>query len=273
MKIEVNKLAEYFAHIPIEVEGIYRFTQKPGKSWPSYTEAFPGFVFPLKGRVEFSFNGTPYIFTPGKVIHGGARMELAEKGSDTKWEYLLVLYQTSGVEPEEWSFSSSHFEMQVGYSPRLYDLLERLWKVSFQSGGLPAFQTKALFYNVLEEVFTCVRNQTNDSSKTLFDQVSKYIHEHYSEGLTISMLTKQNGVNRNRLSYVFNKYSGMGPGDYLLSYRLNRAKELLVVENVSIKEIALAVGFSDPLYFSRIFKKQFALSPSEYRKRFINNPY
>lgn len=273
MKIEINKLAEYFAYTPIQVEGIYRFTQKPGKSWPSYTEPFPGFVFPLNGKVEFTFNGTPSIFTPGKVVHGGARMKLAEKESgNASWEYMLVLYRICGIEPGELSFSSSHFELQVGYSPRLYALLDRLWKISFQSGGIPAFQTKTLFYNVLEEVFTCVGNQSKGSSKALFDQVSAYIHEHYNEALTIPMLAEQNGVNRNRLFYVFNKYSVMGPGDYLLSYRLNRAKEILLVENVPIQEIAQAVGFRDPFYFSRVFKKQFGLSPSEYRKIFINNP-
>ncbi|MBU5592685.1 AraC family transcriptional regulator [Clostridium sp. MSJ-4] len=274
MKIEINKLAKHFADVPFQMEGIYRFTQKPGKSWPSYTEPFPGFVFPLNGKVEFTFDGTPYVFTPGKVIHGGAKMKLAEKkNNNTSWEYLLVHYQICGPDSDKLSPSSSHFELQVGYSLRLYDLLERLWKISFQSGSIPAFQTKVLFYNVLEEVFACARNQDNGNSKTLFDQVSAYIHEHYSESLAISMLSEQNGVSRNRLAYVFSKYSGMGPGDYLLSYRLNRAKEMLLVENMTtIQEISQAVGFNDPFYFSRAFKKQFGLSPREYRNKFINNP-
>lgn len=270
MKIEINKLAEHFAYIPIQVEGVYRFTQRPGKSWPSHTEPFPGFVFPLNGKVEFAFNDTPYIFTPGKVVHGGAKMKLAGNDSDnTSWEYLLVQYKLFDTEPREFSFSSSHFEMQVGYSARLYDLLDRLWKISFQSGGISAFQTETLFRNVLEEVFISADRQNSMDSQALFWQVTSYIHRHYSDDLSIPMLAEQNGVNKNRLTYVFSKYIGMGPGSYLLEYRLNRAKKLLLESNASVHEIAQVVGFNDPFHFSKAFKNKFGISPSKFRKRFI----
>lgn len=274
MDVEINKLAKYFTELPLQIEGIYRFTQKPGKSWPSYTEPFPGFVFPLKGEVAFTFDGTPYLFTPGKVIHGGAKMRLTEKESmsNKDWEYLLVLYRTGDPRLEALSISDSHFELAVGRSPRLYDLLERLWYISFQSGNIPEFQGKVLFYMILDEVFSCARNQDTGHSKRLFDQVSAYIHEHYNEPLTVSMLAEQREVTRNRISYVFNKYSGMGPGDYLLNYRLNRGKEMLLVKDMTIQEIALQIGFNDPFYFSRAFKKKFGLAPKEYRDKFINNP-
>ncbi|ARC86147.1 helix-turn-helix domain protein [Clostridium argentinense CDC 2741] len=273
MKMDINKLAEYLTNVSINIEGIYRFTHKPGKTWPKYTEPFAGFIFPLSGRLEFIFNGESYIFEPGKVIHGGARMDLLEGKIETEeWEYLLVLYDVKASDNEDTSISSSHFELEIGNSQRLYDLLERLWKVSFQSGGIPAFQTKVLFYNVIEEVFTCVRNQDKDSSKELFKSVSKYIHEHYNDELTILNLAKQNNVNRNRLFYVFKKYAGIGPGEYIVRYRLNRAREILMVENLLIQEISEVVGFNDSFYFSRAFKKQFGFSPTEYRKKLINNP-
>jgi AraC-like DNA-binding protein len=213
------------------------------------------------------------MLSQGTVAHGGARMELARKVvGNTKWEYLLVLYRICGTEPEGMSLSNSRFELQTGQSPRLTELLGRLWEVSSQPGGIPAFQTKMLFCNVLEEMFVCVRNQSNGGSQALFEQVSAYIHEHYNEHLTIPRLAEQSGVNRNRLAYVFNRYAGMGPGDYLLRYRLNQAKEMLLAANVPVREIAQAVGFSDPLYFSRVFKKQFGVAPREVREKFINNP-
>jgi hypothetical protein len=94
------------------------------------------------------------MLSQGTVAHGGARMELARKVvGNTKWEYLLVLYRICGTEPEGMSLSTSHFELQTGQSPRLTDLLEHLWRVSSQPGGIAEFQTKMLLCNVLEDMF------------------------------------------------------------------------------------------------------------------------
>ena len=55
--------------------------------------------------------------------------------------------------------------------------------------------------------------------------------------------------------------------EYLTNLRMSRAKELLKDERCSMKEICLEVGYSDPNYFSRIFKKNFGVTPTEYRER------
>ena len=92
------------------------------------------------------------------------------------------------------------------------------------------------------------------------------------DSLTVRGLAEQNEVTENRLFYVFSKYAGMGPGDYLIACRLNRAKELLTTIGASVSEVAKSVGYSDPLYFSRSFRKRFKMSPSEFREKFRNNP-
>lgn len=52
MKIDVNQLAAHFAHIPFQVQGVYRYARNPGVPHADYTDAFPGFVFPLTGKVQ-----------------------------------------------------------------------------------------------------------------------------------------------------------------------------------------------------------------------------
>ena len=56
--------------------------------------------------------------------------------------------------------------------------------------------------------------------------------------------------------------------EYLTRIRIDKAKELLVDENVSVKEAGIKSGYSDPNYFSRIFKKQMDMTPSEYKARY-----
>ncbi|MFB0843040.1 helix-turn-helix domain-containing protein [Paenibacillus oleatilyticus] len=274
MKMDINKLAEHFARTSFQVEQVCRYVREPGLSCDDYTEPFPGFVFPLRGKAEFDFSGTSYTLAPGHVVHGGARMSLNRRVlGNAGWEYLLVLYRVCAPEPSGFSLSKTHFQLTPGQSPRLTELLELLWRSSGEPGGISAFQTETLFRCVLEELFVCVRNQSSDGEQALFEQVSRYIHEHYMDGLSVRALAEQNDINENRLFYVFKKYAGMGPGKYLMAYRLNRAKECLLANDAPIGEVAKSVGYADALYFSRIFKKQAGVSPAEFRGRFRNNPY
>lgn len=101
----------------------------------------------------------------------------------------------------------------------------RLWQVYNQRGGLSKFQTEMLFRDVLNETLvSAVHRQTKSDSSTLFEQISRYIHENYYLNHTTSSLAEQFGVNRNRISYVFTKHSGMGPATYLSQYRIKMAK-------------------------------------------------
>ncbi len=274
MKIDINKLAEHFVYTSFRVEQVSQYGHDPGKRCDGYTESFPGFVFPLKGKAEFVFNETPYLLAPGNVVHGGANMKLNRKViGDSRWEYLLVHYRICAPERTSFSLTKTHFQLSPGPSLRLTELLKLLRRLSRQPGGVTAFQTETLFRCVLEELFVSVRNQSNDGDQALFRQISNYIHEHYMDALTVRALAEQNDINENRLFYVFKKYTGMGPGSYLITYRLNQARDCLSTTEAPIGEVAASVGYADALYFSRLFKKQFGVSPIQFRSHFRNNPY
>lgn len=273
MEIELNRLVHYFAETSFRVVGVHHYSIKAGASHSQMTAPVPGFVFPVSGRAQFQFNGVPYTAHYGNVIHGGPDMYLEKRvlGGE-KWEYISVFYDTDFSASKEFSPRNMHFELVTGQSSRLMDLLWRLWRAYNQPGAISAFRTEMLFRCALEEVFVCANSRQSDGSQGLFDQVSSYIHEHYMDGLTVRGLAEQSGVNENRLFYVFSKYSGMGPGDYLTAYRLNRAKELLVTSDAPVGDVAKSSGYPDPLYFSRIFRKRFGVSPSGLREMFMNNP-
>jgi AraC-like DNA-binding protein len=273
MEIELNNLVAHFTYDTFHVQGVYHYTIEPGAVGRQKSAPFPGFIFPLSGQAQYHFNGAPYLAKVGNVVHGGADMCLDKcVVGGTKWEYISVLYDIRGSEQGDIYLPDTHFELTMGQSPRLMELLHRLWRIFNQPDALSAFQTETLFRCALEEVFVCVRNQTNGSAQKLFERALSYIHEHYMDAMTVRGLAEQNEVNENRLYYVFNKHTGMGPGDYLMAYRLNRARDLLITGDAPIGKVAESVGYSDALYFSRTFNKQFGLSPSALRKQFRNNP-
>ena len=73
------------------------------------------------------------------------------------------------------------------------------------------------------------------------------------------------GVNRSYLASSFKKATGYSPKEYLLSLRMERAKSLLEISDMTINGISNAIGYSDQLAFSRMFKKYTGISPTVYR--------
>ena len=71
------------------------------------------------------------------------------------------------------------------------------------------------------------------------------------------------------LCQVYKKKTGLTINAYLNTYRINAAKEFLRNEDIKLYEISYYVGYSDPNYFSRQFKKQTGMTPSEYRDKYI----
>lgn len=103
-------------------------------------------------------------------------------------------------------------------------------------------------------------------SENILLQLKAYIDAHYAQKITLSQLAEDFGYTPNYISSAFKKRFGDSPIQYLNHVRLQKACELLVQTSGSVQEIAQAVGFSDANYFSRLFSRQFCLSPATYRR-------
>lgn len=99
-------------------------------------------------------------------------------------------------------------------------------------------------------------------------QAVRYIEHNYSNPTPISVedIAAYAGVSRSQLYRAFIRYYQLSPMAFLTQYRINAACCLLRRHNITIAEAACSVGFSDPLYFSRVFKKAKGVSPTVYRR-------
>ena len=93
-----------------------------------------------------------------------------------------------------------------------------------------------------------------------------YLQQNAASPLSRREIADAIGVSENHLSRIFRRELGITPWDYLNRYRIKQAKELLISTDRSITSVALEVGFNDPAYFSRVFRKQVGLSPSAFRE-------
>ncbi len=94
----------------------------------------------------------------------------------------------------------------------------------------------------------------------------RYIKAHYTEDITVDRVASNIGISRKYLFAIFKKYLDISPKDYIIEYRIKKAKDFLLDKKLSMSNVAYSVGYKDPLTFSKMFKLKTGMSPSEYRK-------
>ena len=95
----------------------------------------------------------------------------------------------------------------------------------------------------------------------------RHINEYYSAQIKITDLAKMENMSMTAYNKSFKEQMGMPPTKYIISLRISMAKELLETTTLSIKEISLMCGYTDFNFFSRAFKENTGVSPTEYRKK------
>ncbi len=104
------------------------------------------------------------------------------------------------------------------------------------------------------------------SPEKIIDLVETFIRGNYQKDININMIAQKFNYNPSYLSKMFTKQVGENPSSYLIRLRINKAKQLLLIDKrLTVKQIGEIVGYSEPAYFSRIFKKYTGQSPSEFR--------
>ena len=158
----------------------------------------------------------------------------------------------------------------------------------FYCGVLPDY--KALFRKIIQELQLCrygyedyiaslfndilllVDRQQHEQKKATGDiqeqieRAAAYFNENYNTKISIDDYAESLHISTNGFIHNFKQYAGMSPAQYILSLRMVNAQSLLERTTYNIKEISEIVGYENPLYFSRVFKKEIGKSPAQYRK-------
>ena len=99
------------------------------------------------------------------------------------------------------------------------------------------------------------------------EKVKIYLDEHFTEKIRLADLSERFFMNKYYLTRVFKEIYGATISNYVLSRRITRAKQLIRFSDMTMDEIAAAVGMNDANYFSRAFRKIEGVSPIEYQKQ------
>ena len=135
--------------------------------------------------------------------------------------------------------------------------------------GVAAVLGKGLFSaaEVLSQVEAALRHSKRLGSQTSCSvrDAMAFIHEHYAEPISRSMLASHVAITERYLTHCFRQELGITPMVYLNRYRVKQAKFLLEQGKRSITDVALDVGFSDSSYFNRVFRQEVGIAPGAYQ--------
>ncbi len=114
--------------------------------------------------------------------------------------------------------------------------------------------------------YLTLSNSITSAKQTVGCLAMQYINEHSTEKIGIKDICNAIGYSKSTVLVAFKKEFGTTVNAYLTNVRLEKSKKMLLDENITINEIALACGFSDQSYYSKVFSVNYGISPTDFRR-------
>lgn len=137
--------------------------------------------------------------------------------------------------------------------------------LSFQMADYRALRTEVRCE--LDKLVKAAEAHAERAESRVVERVKRTILQRSHEDLSLEQIAAEEGVSPFYLSRLFKEETGVNYIEFLTARRMEKARALLANPELSLKQIAFEVGYHDPNYFSRVFKKTTGLSPREYRKQ------
>lgn len=187
------------------------------------------------------------------------------------WEYYWVGFH--GADARRLTglagFSPKRLVLHEGeHAPDIPGLLIDIYDARGASPANDAAMTGRLYLFLSRLIADSAQSKPhNTPSSEYFEQAVKFIAANLGQELNVTDIAAHIALSRSQLYRVFMLESGMPPVVFLNTYKVNEACGLLRRHELTVSQAAVSVGFADPLYFSRIFRKIKGMSPSEYKNR------
>ena len=104
-------------------------------------------------------------------------------------------------------------------------------------------------------------------SDAAIGRVQDWVVDHYATPNPVSIMVQRSGLTDRSFKRRFSAATGYTPVEYVQALRIEEAKQMLETEDTAIEEVAAAVGYEDPTFFRRLFKRRAGVTPAHYRRR------
>jgi len=257
----------YPSRLPVENLGYIRAKE----DWVDTVFSSFNFSFILHGVGEYRINNTVYNVSAPCVITQwpGVRVTYGANGA---WEELFLIYSSSCMEELE-RCGFADFSRPIWYASETEFMREGLEAIRKLIAGtsVPAGSADRIDRICEHMIIESLLRRAKSFSKTetsLIESIRQRIEKTYNHALDIESLAGECSMSVPTFRRYWSQVVGMPPTVYVRHLRIQEASRLLAESDMEISLISQRVGYRDPLYFSRLFKKETGMSPTAYRVRY-----
>lgn len=221
--------------------------------------------FVKEGLATFQVNGENVTIKTGDfyVLYPNSQVSY-HTAPDIPWSIQWVAIDGTQIETilSQLQLSRQKPYFAIRQTKHVEFLFDCLFENTNHLGLAKRFASQAVLY----ELFSHLAEERLPITNNPHIQKSfEIINEQFCTPLTVQDIADQLHLNNNYFSKLFKQETGISPMMFLQKIRFERASDLFKNTDLSVAEVSQAVGFTDPLYFSRAFKQHFGCNPSSYR--------
>lgn len=218
-------------------------------------------VFRASDRTYALAQGDMFLIFPSQIVSYIA-------DDCDPWEYYWVGF--NGTEANRLvNLSGLSRENPLLRLPEVGEVKMLLLNIYNSSGNTPAADASMIgyLYLFLSRLIQEHGSAPSYGTRDYLAQALRFIQHNYASGIGVTEIAGYVGISRSQLYRAFISCFNISPNSFLRKYRINEACSLLHSGAYTVAEIANSVGFADPLYFSRVFKKIKGVTPSDYARK------
>ncbi len=268
------------------------FAQERGTwNYRNVCSPFTRLYYVTKGSAALILNGVEHTLTPGHMYMVPALTPHSNINTGVFDHYYIHILEE--LPPGENLFERYDLPVEIEGSRDDLRLFERLWK---RNADMRLSHPNPSVYDNRHSLMECVRQSRERSlherlfsAGALLQLLSRFveratpkyefsdsrvrsaldfINDHYKEEFSIDEVAEIACLSTDHFIRLFRAEVGISPRQYVINLRLSRAKVLFSTESMPISEVAMEVGYTDPSYFTRLFRRHTSFTPQQYRDTF-----
>ena len=269
---------------------IYYYNDNQFSSVTDHTHDYYEFYMFLEGNVSMHVGKRSYHLIPGDMllIPPGTRhhaynideklpcqrfvfwisQDYCQKLISLSEDYIFLIKYVQQTQKYLYHYDTIAFN---AVHAKIFRLLEEIHAERFGKAAKIELCVNDLMLHINRSIYEMIYPATHKESHTLYDNVIQYIEAHLDADLSLDELAKVFFVSKYHIAHIFKENFGISIHQYITKKRLSMCKDA-ILSNDNITKVYLQFGFNDYTSFFRAFKKEYGISPKEYRELYTQKP-
>lgn len=235
----------------------------------------------LSGEMQYNVNGEIITMKENEGILVNARqIHFGFSAPKRECDFICILlhplmlcatyaYERDFVLPVLHNRNAAYIKLDSGipWQCTILQFIKMIYSIKYKEAA--ALKIQALFLSIwiqlYENIPTGNQPKRQYADLSILKNMIGFIQQNYTVKITLADIAAAGAVGQSKCCKLFAKYIGQTPNTYLMQYRLDKSTTLLKSTDMTVTEIANAVGFNGSSYYAEAFRKWYGKSPSEYR--------